>query len=121
MPITLDPSVVEHITQGSTPIETNDAVASVAMAIDFTDRMVTVTFKSGTPSDNTFTPGERGDSNWTSINMDSGAWTSSLGGSGTLTAPQLATMNGNLKNARNGAEALANLLGVFPGTMVAWT
>lgn len=121
MPLSLGPTEIEETLQGGSPVEIRNAIACTAMAIDFTGHSVTVSFMSGSPADNTFAPGAHGTPYWTSIDMITGNWTASTGASGTLTAPQLATMNGNLRNARNGAEGLSNILGVLAGTMAAWT
>lgn len=121
MPTNLASPDIEQISMGGSVIETHDAIAATQMSIDFTNHIVEVAFVSGTPADNTFIPGAHGTAYWVKINTLSGDWTSSLGTSGTLTTPQLATINGNIKNARNGAEALTNALGVIPGTWMAWT
>lgn len=121
MPTSLGPTEIEETLLGGNPAEIRNAIGCTAMAIDFTNHSVTVSFLSGAPADNTFTPSTHGTPYWTTIDTISGNWISSTGASGTLTGPQLATMNGNLKNARNGSEALANSLGVLPGTIVAWS
>lgn len=121
MPTALASPDVEQISLGGSIVETHDGIAATEMSIDFTNHTVQVAFASGTPPDNTFVPGAHGTAYWVKIDTVSGGWSSNLGTSGTLTAPQLATMNGNIKNARNGAEGLANALAVIPGTFAAWT
>jgi len=121
MPTSLTAADVEQISLGGSVVETHDAIAATEMQIDFVHNSITVAFVSGTPANNTYIPGVHGTAYWVKINTATGDWTSSLGTSGTLTALQLATLNSNLKNSRNGSEGLANLVGIIPGTIVVWT
>ena len=121
MPTSLAAPDIETIVIGGATIETHDAIAATEINIDLVHSTISVAFMSGTPANNSFIPGAQGAPYWVKINTLTGDWTSSLGTSGTLTGAQLTTINGNIKNARNGAEAIANALGVISGTFVAWT
>jgi hypothetical protein len=121
MPILLDPTLIKTMTLGGVTTETEDAVAATEIDINLSGQTVTITFETGSPADNTFLPGAHRDENWLIINTETGVWQSSLGTSDTLSPTQLAAINLNIKNARNGAEGTANILGVMPGTFVPWT
>jgi|SRR5215471_11993566 len=122
MPIQLNASQVIVVTQGGTPVDTQDTVAVTQMHGDMLGGESAFTFSRGTPASNGFAPSSARSSTLPrfTINATTGQWSSDTQ-SGTLTAQQLTAFNNNQRALKNGVEALVVGLGLIPGTIVQWT
>jgi hypothetical protein len=74
----------------------------------------------GTTVGQVFTPGTTLPKVIVNVNLNNGLWSSTNGLSGTLTGPQLTSMQTTALSIRNGLESLI-ATGIVPGTAVAWT
>jgi len=125
MPISIPASAIEALQRNGVTIETRDSCALVGINMNFPGNTVTFTFAYGSPATNSFVqsvnPGPQTAVTSVTVNTANGSWTASTGQSGTLTGPQLTTLNTNQRTLRNSAETVANALGVIGGSVTAWT
>lgn len=100
--------------------ETDNVAAVTSARADFQNKVINVRFDVGTMTDGAFSRGAHSVGTDVQLDTTTGVWRTDVGVTGTLTADQLAVIQGDLRNMRNHLEAAAIAAGQAPGTLVPW-